>query len=155
MNKAAQTAIGVVAVVLVLGGLGAAAYYQDEVHGFVRLEGWNTRPVSSASQEFIEAAARNDGKKVATLLASGASHLNPVIGSNGVTAFEIGAYGGPQKRSLRELCPSASPQLSSPKLVFLDGGSAQVEATFPNHRLQMTWDKKPDGWKLIGLGWVQ
>jgi len=155
MNKGIQAVLGVVAVVLILGGIGGAAFYQDEVGGFFRLQGWNTAPVTDASKQFIKAAASNDGKKVATFVAQGAPQLAPVTGPNGVTAFNIGDYGGPKRRTLREMCPNASPTLSAPKLVFLDGGSAQLEAKFPTHRLQMTWDRKPEGWRLIGLGWAQ
>ncbi|MGV3725044.1 MAG: hypothetical protein ACO1SX_29440 [Actinomycetota bacterium] len=155
MNKKLNPVVIVVAVVVLLAGMGAAAFYQEEVAGFIRLQGWNTGPVTEASQQFIKAAASKDGKKVATFLAQGAPLLEPVSGPGGITAFKIGDYGGPKRRALKEMCPSDSPKLSSPKLVFLDGGSAQVEATYPNHRLQMTWDRKPEGWKLIALGWVQ
>lgn len=155
MNKGIKTVWVVVAVVVLLAGIGAGAFYQEEVSGFIRLQGWNTGPVTEASQQFIKAASSNDGKKVASFLAQGAPLLDPVAGPGGVTAFDIGDYGGPKRRSLKEMCPNASPQLSSPKLVYLDGGSARVEAKYPRHQLQMTWDLKPEGWKLIALGWAQ
>jgi len=155
MNKGVQAVIGVVVIALVLGGIGAAAFYQDEVSGYMRLQGWNTSPVTDASKQFIRAAASNDGQKVATFLAPGAPQLSPISGARGVTGFKIGDYGGPKRHTLKEMCPNASPQFSSPKLVFLDGGAAQVEAKYPSHRLQMTWDRKPEGWKLIALGWAQ
>jgi hypothetical protein len=155
MNKAGRNVVSVIAIVLVLGGVGAAAFYQDEVHGFIRLQGWNTKPITDASKQFVQAAASNDGKKVASLIAREAPQLDPISDSQGVTAFRIGDYGGPKKHTLKQMCPTGSPQFGSPKLIFLEGGAAQVEARFPNHRLQLTWDRKPEGWKLIGLGWAQ
>lgn len=155
MSNAAKNTIAVVLILLLVGGIAGAAFYQDEVGGFIRLQGWNTGPITDASKQFIQAAAQNDGQKVAALLAKDSGRLEPESGPNGVRAFKIGDYGGPKRRTLKEMCPSDSPKLSRPRLIFLEGGAAEVEARYPTHKLQMTWDKKPEGWRLISLGWAQ
>jgi hypothetical protein len=72
-----------------------------------------------------------------------------------VVAFQIPDYGGPKRRTLQEMCPSTSPKLSKPSLVFMEGGSVEVVAVYPKHRLQLSWDHKPEGWRLVNLGWAQ
>lgn len=150
MHKAVKGGLAAVAVVLVVGAIGGAAFYQDEVGGFVRLQGWNTGPVTQATREFIQAAAAKDGERVAGMLATDAPTLQPVKKGNSVSAFMVGAYGGPKRITLKELCPTDSPQLKSPKLVFLEGGSVLVDAEYPGgHTVTLRWDRKDEGWKVI------
>jgi hypothetical protein len=155
MNKAVQSILMVGVAVVALGAIGGAAFYQEEVGGYIRLQGWNLAPVTEASKQFVQAAAANDGKKVASLLAKDSSQLSAETGASGVTAFRIGDYGGPKRHSLKALCPTPSPKLSAPKLVYLDGATARVEAAYPKHRVQLTWDRKPEGWRLIGINRAQ
>lgn len=150
MAKPIKPVVAVAVIVAVLGAVGAAAFYQDEVTGFVRLQGWNTAPITHATQEFVQAASKSDGARVASLVAFGVRGIDPVRKGDKVVAFMVGAYGGPKRRSLRELCPNDQPQIASPKLVYLDGGSAEVDVTYPGkHTLKLNWDLKPDGWKLV------
>lgn len=137
--------------VVVLGGMGAAAFYQEEVGGFIKLQGWNTGPVSDATREFVKAAAAGDGVKVDRMLAQDARELRPVRGPKGVAAFMITAYGGAKKKTLKELCPTSDAKLSAPKLVFMEGGSVLVNATFPSHSIQTRWTPTAGKWKIIDI----
>ena len=153
MAKPIKPVVAVAVIVAVLGAVGAGAFYQDEVTGFVRLQGWNTAPITQATQDFVQAASKNDGTRVASLVASGVPEVEPIRKGDSVVAFMVGAYGGAKRRSLRELCPNDQPQISSPKLVYLNGGSAAVDVSYPGkHMLQLNWDRKPDGWKLVRIG---
>lgn len=150
MAKPIKPVVSIAIIAAVLGAVGVGAFYQDEVTGFVRLQGWNTAPISKATEDFVQAASKNDGARVASLVAFGVRGIEPVRKGDKVVAFMVGAYGGPKRRSLRELCPNDQPQISSPKLVYLDGGSAEVDVSYPGkHRLKLSWDLKPDGWKLV------
>lgn len=156
MKQPIKPAIIVVAIVLVLGLIAAVGFYQDEVSGFLRLQGWNTAPVTAVTREFVAAAAKGDGAGVAKLVAANAPEVQPVHKDGEVVAFMVRAYGGATRQSLRQLCPNPEPKLSSPKLVFLNGGSAVIDVAFPGkHVLQLGWDRKQDGWKLVSIGQVK
>lgn len=156
MGKPIKPVVSIAVIVAVLGAVGAAAFYQDEVTGFVRLQGWNTAPITHATQDFVQAASKNDGTRVATLVAPEASGIEPVRKGDAVVAFMMGEYGGTKRRRvLRELCPNDQPQIASPKLVYLNGGSATVDITYPGkHMLRLSWDRKPDQWKLVRINMV-
>ena len=129
-----------------------AGFYQDEIGGFFRMQAWNLRPVTEITQEFVAACAKNDGAKVATLIKTQAQRLTPVNAGGKVTAFMVPEYGGAKKRTLKELAPSESADLTKPEITFVDGGSVRVQAIFRAHLLELTWERTPAGWKLIALG---
>lgn len=156
MNKPIKPGLMIVAVVLVVGIIAGIGFFQDEVSGFMRLQGWNTAPVTEATRAFVSAASKGDGAKVAALLAAQAPEVQPVKEGGAIVAFMVRSYGGTTRQSLRQLCPGGEPKLSSPKLVFLNGGSAEVAVTYPGkHTLQLGWDRKPEGWRLISIGQIK
>jgi len=136
--------VAVLAVVL------AVAFYQEEVFGYIRLQGWNLHPAEQATREFLAAAAKGDGSAVARMVGKPSDVLVPIRSGDKVTGFTIMEYGaGSKDYSLQQLVPSTDATLSPPRLVLVDGGSVAVDATFPRaYTLSMKWDNSEGTWKL-------
>ena len=155
-GKGVRDVVIIAALVVVgFGAVAAAGFYQDELRSFFRLQGWDMRPVTEATRQFLQAAAREDGDRVAAMLAPGAQTIETVQEDGRVTGVKVADYGGPRTVPLKELAPSENPEISAPTLVAVDGGSVSLVARFPgSHSLQMLWDRSPDGWKVKDIGWV-
>ncbi len=55
---------------------------------------------------------------------------------------------------LKELAPNAKPKIYPPRVIPLEGGAVSVEAAYSGkHTLDLRWDRKAEGWKLISISW--
>lgn len=143
--------IAAVAIIATLAVVVAVGFYQEEVLGYFRLQGWNTQPAEQATKEFLDAAAKGDGKTVGRLTGQPSQWLDPIRSGDTVSGFNVMEYGGAKKYSLQQLVTNPDPQRSPPKLMFMDGGCVEVEASFPSYKLGLRWDNTSSGWKLKGI----
>lgn len=154
-TKAKDYLIAALLVLVVGGGIAAGGFFQDEITSYVRLQGWNLSPVVEANRKFLRAAASGDSAQVEALIAKNAPHLRPVRKNGKIHAFMIGDYGDPIERPLKVMAPSAEPVVSSPRMVYLEGGTVQIQATYAgSHALQLSWDRMTEGWRLKAIGWL-
>jgi hypothetical protein len=153
-KKAKDGIILAVVIIVVVGGIAGVGFFQDEVGAYVRFQGWNLQPATAVTQEFLAACAEGDGARVAGLVDQDSHGVTTMKEDGKVVGFEIQDYSGPKRFKLEELAPGADARLSPPRIVPLDGGSVSVEASYPGvHLLDLRWDRKPSGWKLVLLAW--
>lgn len=152
-GKARDKIVAAIAIIAVLAIVVAVGFYQEEVFGYFRLQGWNLQPAEQATREFLAAAAKGDGAAVANLVGRPSDVLVPIREGDKVTGFSVMEYGGAKNYTLQQLVPAADAQLSSPRLVLVDGGSVAVDAAFPKaYTLNLKWDNSTGPWKLRALG---
>ena len=152
---AGQYALLLALILLGVGGVAAYGFYQEEITAYVRLEGWNLGSATRASGDFLAAAAAADGERVAPMLFDEQNPDLKAVRENGkLVALIIPDYGGPKTRRLKEIAPNAEPKFGEPQMVTQAGGAVVVPATFPNHELQLRWDRVAGAWKLKAIGWT-
>lgn len=149
-GKTRDKIVAAIAIIAVLAVVLAVGFYQEEVFGYFRLQGWNLQPAEQATRDFLAAAAKGDGQAVARMVGKPSDVLVPIRSGDKVTGFTIMEYGaGPKNYTLQQLVPSTEATLSPPRLVLMDGGSVAVDATFPRaYTLNMKWDNSDGPWKL-------
>lgn len=152
-RKARDKIVAAIAIIAVLAVVLAVGFYQEEVFGYFRLQGWNLQPAEQATREFLAAAAKGDGSAVARLVGRPSDVLVPIRSGDKITGFTMMEYGGPKDYTLQQLVPSTDAALSPPHLVVLDGGYVAVDAAFPKtYTLNLKWDNREGAWKLRALG---
>lgn len=151
-NKARDTLILVVVVIVAVAAVAGFGFYRDEITVFFRLQAWNLGPLEEVNRKFIEAASKNDGAAVEMMLDPKSKSLVPMKKNDKITAFRVAEYGGPQERSLTSLFPSNEPRVKKPYLVFVDGGVAVIDVTYPKvHTVSLRWDLTSSGWKVTDI----
>lgn len=155
-GKGARDGLILAAIVFLgLGGIAAYGFYQDEFSAFTRLQGWNLGPVKAVTREFLEAASKGDAARVESFIAPTPT-MEPVHEGGKLRGIKVPAYGGPQEKRLKQIAPSAEAVLGEPRLISLDGGKVVISARYPNsHHMELSWDRKESGWKLIDLNWSE
>ena len=152
---AGQYVLMAIIIIIAIGGIAGFGFYGEEIGSFFRLQGWNLGAVTQKTREFVDAAAVGDGDKVASYLQPNNTMLKTVEQNGKLVAIMVPDYGGPAKRTLKQIAPTNQPQIGPPQLMPLDGGAVQVLVTYPkSHAVQIRWDRKEGGWKVVGMGWV-
>lgn len=155
MGKARDNAILAAVVVIVGGGIAAFGFYQDEVTTFFRLQAWNLGPLEAANRQFLEAGSKGDSEALEALIAKNVPSLQVERRNGKIIGFKVPAYGGPQLKRLKELMPKASPEVTKPKIVALNGGIAKIDASYSGaHMLQLSWDRTAEGWKVTDIAYI-
>jgi hypothetical protein len=153
--KPRDLVISIIVIVVLVAGIAGYAFYQDEVTGYIRLQGWNTGPVTQATRDLVAAGSKADSGRVEEFIAPNAPQVVPVVKNGKVTAFQVPDYGGPKTMTLKQLFPTGNPTIDRPRLVFLEGGSVAVNVTYPRiHTLDLRWDLRNGRWKLTSIGWI-
>jgi len=154
-SRAREFLIMAIVIIVAVGAIAAGGFYRDEVTGYTRLRGWNTKPVLAATQQFLQAAAAGDSDGVAALTDLKSPDLDAVTKDGKLIAFRVTVGLTLTNVSLKKLAPDPNPELSEPHLTYTAGGRANVDATFKDaHRLLFQWDRRGGVWKVVGLSWV-
>jgi hypothetical protein len=154
-GRGRDAVILLVLVILGVAGIAGFGFYQDEVKSFFRLQAWDLSPAVNATRQFLAAAAKGDGNRVAAMVAPGSQTLKVLKQNGKVTGITIPDYGEPRNVLLKTLAPSTEPKIGAPRMVALDGGVVIVEASFPrSHSLKFTWDHAAQGWVVKDIGWT-
>jgi len=154
-SKVRDTVILVLVVLLAVGGIAAFGFYRDEVTAYLRLQAWDLGPVVRGTRQFVDAAASGDGARIQPLLARDCP-AQPIMKNGRLTGFSLADYGGPKAHKLKEMVPTSSVQVKKPELIYLDGGAVVTEIAVPgSHGLKFRWDRRPEGWRIIDITWIQ
>lgn len=146
--------ITTVVLVLVVGGIAGFGFYHDEVTAYVRLQAWNLGPVTERSNQFLAAAAKNDGAGVEHLLGPSSGDIQPVKKNGKLTSLMIPDYGGAKERKLTAIAPTPDAKVGAPRVIYLDGGAVVVDVAYRTHMLKLRWDRVNNEWKIVKLDWI-
>lgn len=154
-RSAKDVIILLIVTIVAVGGIAGFGFYSDEVTGYMRLQGWNLNPAVENTREFLKAGAADDATRLQAMISPKAPDLK-LVTENGVNYLTVRKYGGPPKLPVKDLMPSADPPIGKPWVVFQDGGTVAVRASYPNaHELEFRWDNTDQGWKVKALSRIK
>lgn len=99
----------ILAVVVLAAGAGAAAYWQEELSGFIALQGWDRESPKRVVRDFIRTAHASDNASIENALARNQFTLERA--SNGqVKTIKYQSINGQRTASPKELVPAGEPK---------------------------------------------
>lgn len=130
-GKGGYVALAVFAVVLI-GAVTAAAYNQQEISNYWRLQGWNPAPVKQTVETFVKGAYSGDPAAADLVVGKANPGLcDPVIEGGRFVAIKHPGGQGPVTVRLRPLLPSGDVK-SCHVRIKNRSGVWQADVEFPN-----------------------
>jgi hypothetical protein len=116
--------------ILVIGGLGAAAYYGEELGVFLK-GGWNRPAIASLAKDFITRVQQKDYEGAITL--ADTNRLKPVREGNQIVGLEKVDPSGmsPGNYTFEGMFPPEEPKVTAVEWSNADGGAFLVSLIFP------------------------
>ena len=149
-QKKSRRVLDFVLLLVLVGGLAAAAYYQESILGFFKMRMWDSGAPGRTLAAFGSALKAGDRATVDRYIGSG--EIQPLMRAGKWSGYHITGLGFKNDMDLGDLAPGADVKPGAPEFSSLDGGSAQLR--MPNakgqpvlYRLKMI-----DGaWKVVDI----
>ena len=136
-------------VMVVIGVVVGAAFYQEPISAFFRLHLWDRNAPAHVVEEFLQAGKRGDKKTADRYL--GATSYQSVTRNGKWLGYSMTAMPGTMEFLFEDLAPK-NPKATSTEFVTVGNGAAKVMV--PNakgeaigYRLEM----RADGWKVVDI----
>jgi hypothetical protein len=128
MGKALRYVGLIVVGLVVLAAILGAAYYQQDIATFIRLEGWNSGGAEQAVREFIKKGHAGDpgaGRLLDT------AFVKPVEQKGKLTAVQHPGAGGPVTVPLSRVVPAGEAKAVASRIKYKKG-AYEVAVQYPN-----------------------
>lgn len=151
-GRGREFAIIAVIVVVLAVAVGVGGYYQDEVGTWFRVQAWNLGPYEQATRDFVAKAAAGDANGLTPYRGKSGSEFQELTEGGRLTGYKIMVQRDTKNFTLKELCPTASPRIGSPRVVP-QAGQVSVPVWFPDKFIDFRWTRTLSGPKLTDLRW--
>jgi hypothetical protein len=128
--------------IVVVAGMGAMAYYGDEIGVFLQ-GGWNKGAIARVGTDFVTRVQQKDYPGAIALTAPGA--FDPIKENDQVVGLEKIETSYHSRYLFAKLYPSEQPRVKSVEWTNADGGSYVVSLLFPGGRETRFLIRKIDG----------
>lgn len=146
-----RTRIGdVIIVVLIVGILVGAGFYQEQIQYFFKLKMWDQAAPAQAVKGLVGAVQARDQQKAAGFL--GGTEIKPLTRAGKWAGYHIDGLGFKNDMEFADLVPSGAPEPSAPEFTFAEGGGAQLRIKNSNgQRVLYALKMQDGGWKVVTI----
>jgi hypothetical protein len=139
-----------VIVVVIIGLVVAATFYQESIAGFFRLHAWDRGAPGRVVVEFLQAGKKGDRAQADAHL--GNSQYAPLIRNGNWIGYSTGVQDATVVYIFDELVPSASPQPTSTEFNYVGEGGAEVVVPDKQGKpVSYSLMRLSNQWKIIGI----
>lgn len=137
-------------IVLIMGAVIAAAFYQESISAFFRLHLWDRAAPGKTVIQFLEAGKRGDKRAADAILA--ATSYQPVNRNGKWLGYLVASPAGKMEFLFEDLIGQSEPKILETEFVTLGNGAAKVTVSDAKgepvkYRVEMT----DQGWKVAEI----
>jgi hypothetical protein len=146
-----RTRVGdVIVVLLIVGVIVGAAFYQEQIQYFFKLRMWDQAAPAQAVSGLVAAVQARDQQKASGFL--GGTEIKPLTRAGKWAGYHIDGLGFKNDMEFADLVPSGAAETSKPEFTFAEGGGAQLR--IKNSRAQRVLyalKMQDGGWKVVTI----
>jgi hypothetical protein len=146
-----RTRVGdVIVVLLIVGALVGAGFYQEQIQYFFKLKMWDQAAPAQAVKALVAAIQARDQQKASAFI--GGTEIKPLTRAGKWAGYHIDGLGFKNDMEFADLVPEGAPETTAPEFTFAEGGGAQLRIKNSRAQRVLYALKMQDGdWKVVTI----